>query len=151
MVMLVLMFGHAFGRAFTARRNVRSTQDGLVTARAGCDHGARAAGAARRPKPCARGGVRLVRRRYVEVVDVVVVVRRRSRASSRVNSSCKTEHGRLDDFAAGGVDGVGDVGVELGPAVGVAGGPVLVELAAALVAEAGPQMVLAAAAAGSGR
>ena len=44
------------------------------------------------------------------------------------------------------VDRVGDVGVQLDAAVGVAGGAILVELAAALVAEAGPQMVLAAAA-----
>src|SRR5262249_19526436 len=52
----------------------------------------------------------------------------------------------LDDRAAGGVDRMSDVGVELGPAVGVAGGAVLVELAAALVTEAGAQVVLAAAA-----
>src|SRR5262249_49440241 len=41
---------------------------------------------------------------------------------------------------------VSDVGVQLGPAVGVARGPVLVELRAALVAEPRPQVVLAAAA-----
>ena len=39
-----------------------------------------------------------------------------------------------------------DVGVQLDAAVGVADGAVLVELAAALIAEAGPQMILAAAA-----
>src|SRR5262249_26691623 len=38
------------------------------------------------------------------------------------------EHGGLDHLAAAGVDWVGDVGVQLGPAVGVAGRPVLVEL-----------------------
>src|SRR5262249_37414797 len=55
------------------------------------------------------------------------------------------QHGRLDDLAAGRVDRVGDVGVQLGPAVGVARGAVLVELVAALVAVAGAQVVLAAA------
>src|SRR5207247_9590014 len=55
------------------------------------------------------------------------------------------DDGGLDDFAASGVDGMSDVGVELGPAVGAAGGTVFVEAAAALVAETGPQMVLAAA------
>src|SRR5690348_11783697 len=55
------------------------------------------------------------------------------------------EHGGLDDLAAGGVDGVGDVGVQLDAAIDVAGGAVLVELVAALVAEAGAQVVLAAA------
>src|SRR5262249_10480457 len=54
----------------------------------------------------------------------------------------RLEHSALDDLAAGGVDRVGDVGVELDPAVGVAGRPVLVELAATLVAEASPQGVL---------
>src|SRR5262249_21326153 len=57
----------------------------------------------------------------------------------------------LDDLAAGGVDRVGDVGVQLGAAVGVAGGPVLVELVPALVTVAGPQVVLAAAAAAAVR
>src|SRR5260370_19106258 len=55
------------------------------------------------------------------------------------------DDGGLDDFAAGRVDGVGDVGMEFGPAIGVAGGPILVEPAAALVAEAGAQGGLAAA------
>src|SRR5947207_8097875 len=55
------------------------------------------------------------------------------------------DDGALDDFAAGGVDGMGDVGMELGPAVGVAGGPVLVQLVAALIAVTRPQMILAAA------
>src|SRR5438105_4696376 len=54
------------------------------------------------------------------------------------------DDGGLDHLAAGGVDRVGDVGVELGPAVGAAGGAVLVEPAAALVAVPGPQVVLAA-------
>src|SRR5205085_1381454 len=45
------------------------------------------------------------------------------------------EHGALNHLAAGRVDRVGDVGMQLGPAVGVAGGAILVELAAALVAE----------------
>ncbi len=40
---------------------------------------------------------------------------------------------------------MGDVGVELGPAVGVAGGPVLVQLVAALIAVTCPQVILAAA------
>src|SRR5579859_1447411 len=39
------------------------------------------------------------------------------------------EHGGLNDLAAGGVDRVRDVGVQLDAAVGVAGGAVLVELA----------------------
>src|SRR5262249_59388529 len=55
------------------------------------------------------------------------------------------DHGALDHFAAGGVDRVSNVGVELGAAVGVARGPVFVEPAAALVAEPRPQVVLAAA------
>src|SRR5262249_13657748 len=55
----------------------------------------------------------------------------------------RLQHGGLDHLAAGGVDRVGDVGVQLGAAVGVARRPVLVELAAALVAEARPEMVLA--------
>src|SRR5262249_11389319 len=46
------------------------------------------------------------------------------------------EDGGLDHLAAGGVDRVSDVGVQLGPAVGIAGGAILVELAAALVAVA---------------
>src|SRR6516164_2385893 len=50
----------------------------------------------------------------------------------------------LDDLAAAGIDRVSDVGVELGPAVGAAGGAVLIEAATALIAVAGPQVVLAA-------
>src|SRR5262249_12810465 len=53
------------------------------------------------------------------------------------------QHRRLDDLPTGGVDGVRDVGVELGPAVGVAAGAVLVQFVAALVAVAGSQVVLA--------
>src|SRR5262249_42439518 len=54
---------------------------------------------------------------------------------------------RLDDrllhhLPAGAVDRVGDVGVEFGPAVVVAGGPVLVQVGAAVVAIARPQVVL---------
>src|SRR5262249_12045292 len=56
------------------------------------------------------------------------------------------DNGRLDHFAAGGVDRMRDVGMQLDAAVGVAGGPILIELAAALIAIARPQMVLAAAA-----
>src|SRR4051812_42443174 len=47
------------------------------------------------------------------------------------------EDGALDHLAAGRVDRVGDVGVQLGAAVGVADGPVLVELGTALVAVPG--------------
>src|SRR5437899_10506243 len=55
------------------------------------------------------------------------------------------EDGGLHYFASGRVDRMGDIGMELGPAVGVASGPILVELMAALIAVAGPQMVFAAA------
>ena len=57
----------------------------------------------------------------------------------------RLDHRRLDHLAAGRVDRVGDVRVQLGPAVGVAHRPVLVELVAATVAEPRPQVVLAAA------
>src|SRR5204863_4426804 len=55
------------------------------------------------------------------------------------------DHRTLDHLAAGRVDRVGDVRVQLGPAVGVTHRPVLVELVAATVAEPRPQVVLAAA------
>src|SRR5437762_3626368 len=55
------------------------------------------------------------------------------------------EDGGLYHFAAGRIDRMGDIGMKLGPAVGVASGPILVELMAALIAVAGPQMVFAAA------
>src|SRR2546430_8135965 len=48
------------------------------------------------------------------------------------------EDGGLHYFAAGRINRVGDIGMELGPAVGVASGPILVELMAALIAVAGP-------------
>src|SRR6202012_5284022 len=54
-------------------------------------------------------------------------------------------------FPACGVDRMGDVGVQLGPALGAADGAVLVQPVAALIAEAGPQMVLEAAAAAVGQ
>src|SRR6516164_9219908 len=57
------------------------------------------------------------------------------------------QHGGLDHFAAGGVDRVSDIGVELGPAVSVADGAVFIKLVSALVAVAGPQVILAATAA----
>src|SRR5262249_17897444 len=55
------------------------------------------------------------------------------------------DDGTLDYFAAAGIDGMSNIGVQLDPAVGVAGGPVLIELATALIAVARPQMILAAA------
>src|SRR5262249_15720916 len=58
----------------------------------------------------------------------------------------RLDDGALDHFAAAGIDRGRDVRVQLDAAVGVARGAVLVELAAALVAVACPQMVLAAAA-----
>ena len=55
------------------------------------------------------------------------------------------DHPLLDHLAAGGVDGMGDVGIELRPAVFVLGGRLLPQPRAALVAVAGPKVVLAAA------
>ncbi len=52
------------------------------------------------------------------------------------------DHSPLDQFAAVGIDRVRDVGVELGAAVGVLRGPLLVELGAALVAVQGAEVVL---------
>ncbi len=55
------------------------------------------------------------------------------------------DHPLLDHLPAGGIDGVGDVGVELGPAFLVLHRVLLLLPRAALIAERGPQMVLAAA------
>ena len=55
------------------------------------------------------------------------------------------DDGGLDVFATLGVDGVGDVGVQLGAAAGGAVGTALIELGAAVAAEAGAEMVLGAA------
>src|SRR5262245_26524536 len=55
------------------------------------------------------------------------------------------QDGALDDLAASRVDRMRDVGVELDAPVHVAGGAVLIELRAAVVAEPGPEVVLAAA------
>src|SRR5688572_24507956 len=56
------------------------------------------------------------------------------------------QDGALHELTAAGVDGMSDVGVQLGPAIGVAHGAILIELRAALVAESSAQVVLAAAA-----
>jgi hypothetical protein len=47
----------------------------------------------------------------------------------------------LNNFPACGVDRVGNVGMELGAALGITKGPILVQSLAALVAKAGPQVV----------
>src|SRR5207253_1762122 len=85
------------------------------------------------------------RRAFVVAVEVVVGADVARLLGALALGVVGLQHGALDDLAAGGVDGVRDVGVELHPAIGVAGGAVLVELRATLVAEPRPQVVLAAA------
>ncbi len=57
----------------------------------------------------------------------------------------REDHCLLDQLAESGVDRMGGVGVELGAAIGIADGALLVELVSAVVAVAGSQMILAAA------
>jgi hypothetical protein len=54
------------------------------------------------------------------------------------------DDGVLDTLATGGVDGVGDVGVELGSAIHIAGRSFFIEASATLIAIAGSQMILVA-------
>src|SRR5262249_28619311 len=84
--------------------------------------------------------------RVVVAVEVVVGADVARLARSLLLYLERLDDGGLDHFAASGVDWMGNVGVQLDPAVGVAGSAILVELAATLVAEAGAQVVLAAAA-----
>ncbi len=57
----------------------------------------------------------------------------------------REDHCLLDHLAECGVDRMGDIGVELGPAIGVADSAILVELVSALIAVTSSQMVLASA------
>ncbi len=51
------------------------------------------------------------------------------------------EYRSLDHLATGRIGGMRDVGIQLGAAIGIAGGPVLIKALSALVAKAGPQVV----------
>ena len=112
---------------------------------AGCGRGAGRGGAgARRGRRPAAVAARLDRR--LELAVEVVVARDVARELGALELvGVRGEHGALDLLPAHRVDRVGDVGVQLGAAVGVADGAVLVEAAAALVAEPAPQVVLGAA------
>src|SRR5262249_23662517 len=84
--------------------------------------------------------------RLVEVAVVVVVGADVARLlGAFLLFLVSANDGALDHLARGGVDRVGDVGVELGAAIGVADGAVLVELVTARVAVTGTEVVLAAA------
>ncbi len=94
------------------------------------------------PAECCGCAVRVVRQ--LEFVGLVVVVTRyvARHLGALEFLGVGGKHGGLDLLPAHGIDGMGDVGVELGPPVGVAECAVLVEPAAALVAETAPQVIL---------
>ena len=139
--------GDALGGAVLAGGDVRAAEAapavlGVAAERAPAERGL-AAGGGRLGDRGAEGDVELA------AVEVVVPrdVARELGALELVGVG--GEHGALDLLAAHRVDRVGDVGVELGAAVGVADRAVLVEPAAALVAEAAPEVVLGPAVAAS--
>src|SRR5262249_27146252 len=80
---------------------------------------------------------------YVEVVFEVIVTGDVARELSAFELvGVGRQDGRLDLFPAHRVDWVRDVGVQLGSAVGIADGAVLIQAATALVAEPAPQVIL---------
>ena len=118
------------------------------------EHGLAAAGMVRmapeRPPPQRRlvggrdrrGGMRVVVQ--LEIVGLVFVVPRNVawHLGTFELIGVGGQDGRLDLLATHRVDRMGDVGVELGPPVGVTQGTVLVEPATALVAESAAKVVL---------
>src|SRR5262245_7335645 len=95
-------------------------------------------------RPAAGDHAGVARRVVIDVAAVVVVVGAdvTGHLGPLALVGVRLDDGHLHDFAAGAVDRVGDVGVELGPAVVIAGGAVLVQVVAAAVAVAGAEVIL---------
>src|SRR5262245_45905142 len=92
----------------------------------------------------ARDRPRIARALVVEVAAVVIVVGADVAGHLRPFPLIRVrlDDCRLHDLAAGAVDRVGDVRVELGPAVMIAWGPVLVQVVAAAIAVPGAEVIL---------